>query len=211
MRLRTWVIASVAVAASALAAPNATADGAVDIVSSVDAAALPKSMRTPLGLYLTPTDAHRALLAAPQILLIDVRDPVEVSFVGHAEGTDANVPLATATQEFDPKSGRYKMEPNTGFVDQVEAVRTEAGLGKDAAVFLICRSGARSAAAARMLAQAGYTSAYNIVEGFEGDRDAASGARSVNGWRNAGLPWRYRLEADVAWRPDRGCQTAGAC
>ena len=57
------------------------------------------------------------------------------------------------------------------------------------AVAFLCRSGVRSNLAAALVADNGYAAAYNIVEGFEGDKNAA-GQRRVNGWQMAGLPWR---------------------
>ncbi len=53
----------------------------------------------------------------------------------------------------------------------------------------MCRSGKRSAAAARALEAAGYRHVYNIMEGFEGDRDAERHRGTINGWRFHGLPW----------------------
>ncbi|NCO16196.1 MAG: hypothetical protein GW902_03080 [Alphaproteobacteria bacterium] len=177
----------------------AVAAGAGEIRSSVDAAAVPQGKATPLGLYLAPADAHAALTADPSILFIEVRDPVEVSFVGHPDGIDANVPLEVVSHRFDPKSGGYVAEMNPDFLAQVDAVAAREGVGRDATVFVTCRSGARSAAAARLLIAAGYTDVWNLVDGFEGDKDRASGARSVNGWRNAGLPWSYKIAAEAAW------------
>ena len=61
----------------------------------------------------------------------------------------------------------------------------------------MCRSGDRSAAAANQLAEAGFTAVYSVVDGFEGDvaKDGpTAGLRTVNGWKNKGLPWGYKLE-----------------
>lgn len=183
----------------ALSLAAAMAAGAGEIRSSVDAAAVPMGKATPLGLYLRPADAHAALTADPSILFIEVRDPIETSFIGHPDGIDANVPLEIVSHRFDPNAGGYVAETNPDFVAQVDAVAAREGLGRDATVFVTCRSGARSAAAARLLIAAGYTSVWNLVEGFEGDRDKATGARSVNGWRNAGLPWSYKIRPEAAW------------
>jgi rhodanese-related sulfurtransferase len=57
-------------------------------------------------------------------------------------------------------------------------------------VLLLCRSGGRSRAAAIALTGAGFKACYNIVEGFEGDRDGLGHRGSVGGWKAAGLPWR---------------------
>ena len=56
-------------------------------------------------------------------------------------------------------------------------------------VIFLCPSGVRSHAAAAIAAAAGYHQAFNLLEGFEGDRDASGHRSSVGGWRAAGLPW----------------------
>ncbi|MEM8751149.1 MAG: rhodanese-like domain-containing protein [Pseudomonadota bacterium] len=174
---------------------------AVEISSALDPAKVSKSRQTPFGLYVTPTEAHRALAAHPQIVLIDVRDPIEISFVGHPKPMDGNIPLRTVSREFNPGSGTYKMVSNAGFVADVDALMQRLGFSKDHPVIVSCRSGPRSAAAARMLHAAGYKQVWNQVEGFEGSIDAETGARSRNGWRNAGLPWSYRIAPGAAWQP----------
>ena len=40
-----------------------------------------------------------------------------------------------------------------------------------------------------LAAQAGYADCYNVLEGFEGDRDASGHRNTKGGWRAAGLPW----------------------
>ena len=197
--MKTLIAASLAVA-MAFGSVGAALAGAIE--SSVDASTLPKKKMTPLGLYLTPADAHKALQADPGIVFLDVRDPIEISYVGHPNGIDAIVPLRVATHKFDPKKGGYAYRSNENFMTEVEAAVARAGATKDTPVFLICRSGARSATAAKMLIEAGYTSVWNLVEGFEGDKDDA-GARAVNGWRNAGLPWAYKIPVEAGWTPSK--------
>ncbi len=53
----------------------------------------------------------------------------------------------------------------------------------------LCRSGVRSHAAADAATRAGWKEAYNILEGFEGDKDGEQHRGVVGGWRKAGLPW----------------------
>lgn len=168
------------------------------IRSSVDAATLPEAKRTSLGLYLTPADAAAALQADPSILFLDVRDLIEIAFVGHPTAVDAIVPFEIATHEYDEAAGGVRMVPNTDFVAQVERVVARERLGRDAPIFVMCRSGGRSAAAVNALAAAGYTNVWNLTEGFEGDKDS-SGGRVLNGWRNAGLPWTWRITREQAW------------
>ena len=54
---------------------------------------------------------------------------------------------------------------------------------------MLCRSGARSATAGEMLVNNGYTNVYNVLEGFEGDKDENGHRSTINGWRFHGLPW----------------------
>lgn len=172
--------------------------GSAHIDTAVDANRLSKSRQTPLGLYLTPSEAHKALVATPDILFVDVRDPIEVTFVGHPSGLDKIIPLRVASHQVDPATGQYVMLKNPNVLAEFEALVAARGTGKDHPIFVTCRSGSRSAAAARMLIKAGYTNVWNLIEGFEGDKNA-NGSRAVNGWRNAGLPWGYRLPKGVAW------------
>ena len=118
-----------AVLAAALVLPAAA--GAAGIVSTVDAAKLPETKQTPLGLYLTPKDAHAALEADAGIVFIDVRDPIEIAFVGHAASADANVPLRFASHVLNAQGTKYTMVANDGFVAQVDAVMAREGKGKD--------------------------------------------------------------------------------
>jgi len=40
-----------------------------------------------------------------------------------------------------------------------------------------------------MVSEIGFTEAYNILEGFEGDKDENGHRGNVSGWKAAGLPW----------------------
>lgn len=173
---------------------------ATEIVTDVDASKVSKSRATPLGLYLSPTAAHKALTDNPDILLVDVRDPIEISFIGHPAGMDQNIPIRLTTHALDAKNGAYKMVGNKNFVAEMDALLKREGLTKADPLFVTCRSGPRSGAAARLLIKAGYTNVWNLVEGFEGSTNA-DGVRAKNGWRNAGMPWEYKLTAKTAWVP----------
>ncbi|MGZ8215911.1 rhodanese-like domain-containing protein [Methylomagnum sp.] len=116
-----------------------------------------------------------ALRTQPSAVLVDVRDPVEFSFVGHPVGA-VNIPW-----KFAPD-----MRPNPEFVEQVRRVAPDAGTP----VFLLCRSGQRSLDAANALAAAGYKNLVNIEAGFEGPLDGEKHRGTVGGWRFHGLPWK---------------------
>jgi rhodanese-related sulfurtransferase len=72
------------------------------------------------------------------------------------------------------------------------AVRRRAapdGRRNRAPVLFLCRSGQRSDSAARAATAAGYTRAFNVLEGFEGNKDTDGHRGNLGGWRKAGLPW----------------------
>ena len=78
-------------------------------------------------------------------------------------------------------------------------------LAADAPIILMCRSGDRSAAAANLLAEAGFKNVYSVVDGYEGDlatEGPKTGQRAVNGWKNAGLPWSYKLDKAKMYHVD---------
>ncbi len=106
--------------------------------------------------------------------LIDVRSQEERHFVGQIPGTLAIEWARGLT-----------MQRNMAFADELAALVPD----KNQKILFLCRSGARSHHAAVLAAQLGYTQAYNILEGFEGDKNAAGQRRSTNGWVAAGLPW----------------------
>lgn len=171
------------------------------IETSVDSSKVAKKRKTPFNKYLSAKEAHAALLKDASIVLIDVRDPIEINFVGHSSGMDANVPLRTVSKKFKNKKGSYGWKDNKNFVTEVGAMMKRQGHAKTDVVFVSCRSGVRSAVAARLLHKAGYTNVWNLIEGFEGSKEKKTGIRSKNGWRNAGLPWSYKIPATAAWQP----------
>jgi rhodanese-related sulfurtransferase len=175
---------------------------------AIEASDVPADKRTALGLYLTAAEAHRMLEARPAgLLFLDVRTQAEVAYVGAPAGMDANIPFMLVDfDHFDSATQRFTLHKNPDFVAAVDKRLQDRGLSRDADIVLICRSGDRTARAVNALAAAGFTRVWTVVDGFEGDT-AASGAdqgkRTVNGWKNAGLPWRYGIDASQVWLPAR--------
>ena len=132
-----------------------------------------REMRLAYAGALLPAEAHELMQKAPGAKLIDVRTRAEWDYVGRVPGS---VPIEWQSY---PSS-----QPNPAFLDELRA-QTE----KDAIVMFLCRSGARSHAAASAASQIGYARSYNILQGFEGDKDAQGHRASVGGWQFAGLPW----------------------
>jgi len=169
---------------------------------------LPDIKRTKLGLYLTPQQAYDMKKANPKaVALFDVRTRAEAMYVGWPGDADALVPFVEHPElmtEWDDKRHMYKLEPNQDFVPELERRLKDMGLGKDATIILICRSGDRSSKAADRLQAAGYGKVYSVAEGVEGDtaKDGAkAGQRVVNGWKNANLPWTYKLDKAKMYFP----------
>ena len=188
-----------ALALAAVPQPAASAD--TQIESKVDASKLSKSKRSSLGLYVTAEEAAEALKQDPDALLIDVRARGEVMYVGQPDASDKNIPIAEfGPYKFDAKKGAYKLVANPRFADAVEELVVEKGGDKETTIIMMCRSGSRSAAAADLMAKRGYKNVYTMVDGFEGDMDKKTGRRSLNGWKNANLPWTYKFEKDEIYQ-----------
>ena len=202
MKLSIKTLAILALTLSPVPALVANNALAAQIESKLDISKVAKKRKTPFNKYLSAKEAHDALVKDGSIVFIDVRDPIEINFVGHSSGMDANVPLRTVSKKkFKSKKGSYGWKDNKHFVAEVDAMMKRQGHAKSDVVFLSCRSGVRSAVAARLLHKAGYTNVWNLVEGFEGSKDKKTGIRSKNGWRNAGLPWSYKIPETAAWQP----------
>lgn len=168
---------------------------------STDWDKLPEVKKSKLALYLTPQQAYDMKKANPKgIAFFDIRTRAEAMYVGWPSDADALVPYVEHSElmtEWDDKRFMYKLEPNQDFVPELERRLKEMGLGKEATIILICRSGDRSSKAQDRLQVAGYTKVFGIAEGVEGDtvkEGPKAGQRAVNGWKNANLPWTYKLD-----------------
>ena len=119
-------------------------------------------------------DAH-TLQTDEGYTYVDVRSTPEYDG-GHPAGA-LNVPL------LHPDPATRQMQPNLDFLAVFKA--TQAA---DAKLLLGCQMGGRSARAAEILAAAGYTDVSNVLGGFGGARDRATGQVLHEGWAEAGLP-----------------------
>ena len=95
------------------------------------------------------------------------------------------VSTPTPVCDFGRKAPDFDLPGVDGGRHSLSSARGPNGL----LVMFICRSGGRSHNAAMLAQQAGYSEAYNVLEGFEGDRDAQGHRNTIGGWRAAGLPW----------------------
>lgn len=157
--------------------------------------------QTSWGLYVDSREAYE-LKTGPEgkkVLFVDVRDPIEIMFTGFTDTVDINIPfLISNPRKWNDKKSVFAMEPNKRFEEQIYKTLTAHGLGKDDKIVLMCRSGGeRGAPSAKALEGKGYKQVYVVVDGFEGDtvKDGAKkNWRLVNGWKNSGLPWGYKLD-----------------
>jgi rhodanese-related sulfurtransferase len=130
-----------------------------------------------------PKEAWR-ILTSEAAALVDVRTTAEWTYVGLPDLSATNAPFLRVEWQSYPS-----MHVNAAFVESTDKALRAAGIRPDAPVFFICRSGARSAAAAAAMTAAGYSRCYNVAGGFEGSRDQQGHRGSVEGWKAAKLPW----------------------
>ena len=132
---------------------------------------------------ITPSQAWQALQSDPQAQLVDVRTDAEWTFVGLPDLGDAGKQPVLIPWQVYPS-----MQPHPDFVGAMR----KAGLTPENRVLFLCRSGARSMAAARAAAAAGFGNVANVADGFEGNPDAEGHRGVAEGWKAEGLPWRQR-------------------
>jgi rhodanese-related sulfurtransferase len=131
-------------------------------------------MGLPYSGAVTPAEAGALLAAEPGSELVDVRTRAEWEWVGRIPGA--------VLLEWNNWPGGAR---NPDFERQLLAKIPD----KSRPVLFLCRSGGRSHHAASAAAQLGYMQAFNVLEGFEGDKDASGHRGTVGGWKAAGLPW----------------------
>ncbi|MGX5716719.1 rhodanese-like domain-containing protein [Arthrobacter sp. MAHUQ-56] len=124
---------------------------------------------------LTPQEAWAKLEQGA--VLVDVRTEGEWAHIG--------IPDTKATDN-DPLFIQWTFRGGIPNPDFLKDLKEQAPEDPSAELVFLCRSGARSVAAAIAATQAGFTS-YNVLEGFEGEPDRY-GERTINGWKNRGLP-----------------------
>ena len=130
-------------------------------------------LKLPYAGALTPREAHELLQLAPAARIVDVRTKAELDWVGRVPGAIEIEWMAYPGNVLNPH-----------FIQTLKhSVMTESLL------LFLCRSGQRSSAAAKAATEAGFPDCYNILEGFEGNKDANAQRNRSGGWRACGLPW----------------------
>mgnify|MGYP001014017634 CR=1 FL=1 len=128
---------------------------------------------------IMPSAAYEALQNNAEAQLIDCRSMTEWNLIGTPDLSPIGKQVACL--EWQSVDGQR----NESFCDKISE-----HIDKEAAIYIICRSGARSAAACQALAAAGFTTLFNVTGGFEGNTDAQGHRATSEGWKFEGLPWR---------------------
>jgi len=131
---------------------------------------------------IRPKEAYEILQQQKEAVLIDVRSSMEYEYVGHPLNA-VHVPIK------EPPDWATQQDFVKKVSSALEEQQPENRKILDVPMLTLCRSGARSALGAEMLINAGYTNVYNVLEGFEGDKDENGHRNTISGWRFHGLPW----------------------
>jgi rhodanese-related sulfurtransferase len=132
---------------------------------------------------VAPAQTWEALQADEDAQLVDVRTDVEWTFVGLPDLKAAGKQTLLIPWQVYPT-----MQLNGSFEENLRA----AGLTAEHKIYFICRSGARSMAAAEAARSAGFPHVFNVADGFEGPPDVKGHRGTTAGWKADGLPWRQR-------------------
>lgn len=173
------------------------------------ALALPAALSQAAEPGLSPQETYALIQSQPSgVLLVDVRDPVEIMFVGFTDEAHINIPYLIVDRDvWDAQNKRFSLRLNPDFAAEVETALRAHGLDRSATVITMCRSGSeRGLPSAAFLRDNGVPNARYVINGFQGEavKDGENaGLRIKNGWQNSGLPWGTRMDPEKIYRSDR--------
>jgi rhodanese-related sulfurtransferase len=169
----------------------------------VFASATPSNVKkqTKWGLYVNAQEAYDMKMKNPDnVLFIDVREPIEMMFVGSTNVIDYNIPFKFVnSKKWNEKKSVFGLDLNTHFEEDIAKALKLKNMSKETPIIIMCRSGGtRGAPATKLLENKGYKNVYVVTDGFEGGKTKDGehkGFRLKNGWKNTkGLPWGYKLD-----------------
>ena len=129
-------------------------------------------------------EAYALVESDPAAVLVDVRTRPEWSYVGVPDISQlGKEPIFLEWQLF-PSMG---VDP--AFGQKLSEMLAARGTSVEAPILFICRSGARSRAAAEAMTERGYARCFNVAGGFEGPPDSSRHRGNLDGWKAKGLPW----------------------
>lgn len=136
-----------------------------------------QEQQLPYAGAVTVQEAHTLLQQDAAVKLIDVRTNAERDWVGKV-----------AIDEAQHGAVQWSGWPGGVHNDQFMA-QLQAQANPDQVLLFLCRSGVRSRHAAKLATEHGFHHCFDILQGFEGDKDAHGHRKNVGGWCHAGLPW----------------------
>ncbi len=172
---------------------------------AIDESEVRDKLHTVYGLYLTPHEAFNMKTElGDKVLLVDVRSRAELKYVGASPLIDANIPSRFLNPDYSwsDKVASYRTSHNAHFIEDFEKLLAVKNKDKSTPIILICQSGSRVPKAAKALHEAGFKKVYSQYQGFEGIKAKTGinkGQRLINGWKNAGLPWSYKLNKEAMY------------
>jgi rhodanese-related sulfurtransferase len=132
---------------------------------------------------ISPQESYQALKSDSDTILVDVRTDAEWNFVGIPDLSEAGKQPVLIPWQLYPS-----MQVNGAFIEHLR----RAGATPLSKLYFLCRSGARSLAAAQAAQAAGFPNSFNVADGFEGPVDAEGHRGRTAGWKASDLPWRQR-------------------
>lgn len=120
-----------------------------------------------------PNGAFLSLQSVKDSYLIDVRTDLEWKMIGAPDLTGIKKEVIFLSWRLAPE-----MSLNAEFIPILDQLIKD----KNSVLYFLCKSGGRSAEAARAAYDYGYKQSYNILYGFEGEN---------MGWKALNLPWRH--------------------
>jgi len=136
-----------------------------------------KDNALPYAGAVTPQEAYALLQSDPNVKLVDVRTNAERDWIGRV-GIAPEQHLAVQWTLYPGGA------PNPEFLSQLAQAAD-----KNTTLLFLSGGAVRSRHAAKLATENGYTHSFDILEGFEGEKDADGHRKNVNGWCKAGLPW----------------------
>ncbi|ORE92817.1 rhodanese-like domain-containing protein [Aurantimonas sp. 22II-16-19i] len=136
---------------------------------------------------VTVRQCWSALSDDPAAILVDVRTAAEWTYVGIPDLSPIGKAAVLAEWQSFPS-----MAVDPDFASRVTRAVVDGKRDQQSRVFLLCRSGVRSVAAARALTAAGFDHCFNVLDGFEGPPDENGHRGTKAGWKAEDLPWLQR-------------------
>jgi rhodanese-related sulfurtransferase len=126
---------------------------------------------------ITPKEAWSLIQNYPNTILVDVRSQAELDWVGFVD-------------LFDDRwvHIEWNLYPNNTRNPEFRELLEEA-IDKNQTVLFLCRSGIRSHHAATFASEHGYKRSFNILQGFEGEKNTQGHRGKSSGWKHSNLPW----------------------